>query len=585
MMDAMTSFTPQFPEPTPPPDPEQIIPALAEFFEPGNTKVFSSATSRQAIVNKVVEKYNYSKDNLDATRTIWKDIRGAYLGEKTYTVPSGVHSPESIVSPPFMLTQIDKMVQMYTLRLVAPYNNFLTVKDEKTRTRVHKLENFLFNMFVSKSMAISCVKAVSSAAMFGVGITKVIPDYSNQEPSCQVEAVNIFDFYIDPFASSIDDATFIIHRTWIDYDTLMARMKDAGFNKAQCNEMIEWKNARKEKDAHNNPIPVSSLRASSQNRADMTEEEPSDDEKYDRFLIYEYYDGQNIITVGEKQFLLRMVKNSIGYPFQLWFLRIPTAGEFFVKSHGDLLRPIQEEINIKRNQRIENINKIVNAPLMYTPGFITDPKKLIIRSGQKIAVNNLEECKFLEVKNDTDMLLNEIEYLKGEGSDVTSVNAVVQGKAAKTERMTTAETNSLYSQSNMGFDYGSSIMAITGLIPMFQCILRICAFINKGVPAQAPDHPNGVGETTPIFPMELIGTYQISVSVNPNKEQQDREEGMGTYQLFNQDPYIDQVGLRKWVIPRIAPDFPLDLLLDQPNITQPMQQSVSPQASDKNFAK
>lgn len=553
-----------------------------------------SDEDKKAIVLNVVDKFRYAETCMSDLRNTWENIRDAYQAERTISVPTGVKKPESKIKTRLLGNLINRMVAMLTVRMVKPESNFLCARQRKSKTRLYPIENYIFDMFKTNQMAPEIVDTVANTALYGVGFTKVVPNYNKQEPDCLVECVNQFDIFPEPNLTGLRNAAFIIHRLWMDHDDLISRANEGIYYPDEVVAMMEAKRVRPvdgevvsaanttmfgnagsdgEFVDDNGNIKASSLSSDTIVRTDLRNLATSATLKFNRYLIYEFYDGRYIYTVGEEGWLLRAAENPLGYPFQAWRLLPKSGDEFWVKSHGEYLLDLQNEMDVKRNQRVKNINMLNNPPLFYLKNFVDNPASLILDSGARIPVNDLEGMKIAAIDNGTDQLLNEVQYLRSEGEDVTSVSAVLQGQASKKERMTTSESQSVYSTANLPFDFGSSLLVITGLIPMINLIIKMCAMIFKGQTATASGSPNGVGNVVPIMPNDFAGDIEISVEINPSRAERDSQEGVQWYQMFSQNPFINQVVLLNWILPRLSPDYPRDLISQVPTM-QPIPQNV-----------
>ncbi len=561
--------------------------ALQRFIDEGEPAEYSEE-DKQRMVNLVSEKKVFAESAMETRYSVWEDVKKGFEMSKPFTVPAGVHEPESRVHTPMMVKRVNKLVQMLTIRMVQPYQNFISVKERVSQIRNYKMANFLFRMFVKNKMAIEIVKAVKSAVLFSVGFTKVLPNYSAMEPDCLVECVNNFDLFIDPDARTIDDASFIIHRVFLPHDQLIER-KGSVYDAEAVDAMLEWSRKRYEEDS-----PVSSLGGTeqySQSTRRTGQREPKSDEipgtlytddewsgtgydrdprmdqKYDRYTLYEYFDGKNIITIGEDKFFLRARKNVIGYPFQAWFFDPAILDDFWGRGHGELLLPLQEEADIKRNQGIDGINRQINTPMFYNRGTFdeTDIDKIVIDSGAKIEVKDVQGILLAPTVDATSRILEELQYLDAEADDITAVGPASFGQAAKKERMTTQESSAIYSNVSIPFEFGSSIMVATGLIPMLNKILEICGQLFKRKPAFASMSKNQIGAVVPITAQEFLVDWDITVSIDPTMEERNKGEAKEMFQMLMTDPLINPVALRWQLLPVIYPEFPWEnLIMNEP---------------------
>jgi len=564
------------------------VQAAAQIVEPWSTITTLSDDEKKDIVDRVVEKFRYAESNMADVVSKWMAVQDAYRSEREFTVGRGQKKPESRIKTGLMRRLINRMVAMLCVRIVQPYSNFISARIRKSKVRAYKIENFLFDLYKKHKIPMEIVKVVTRTALYGVGFTKTVPNPESLAPDCTVYTVNQFDIKIDPYATSMDDCDFVVERLWVDHDTVLARIESGAWDEKFGMEMIKARAVREVTDKDGNPrtgtlmaknlvrmttkdydsgeilrdggIKARTLESGNIDRSDARGVSDSSVSKFDRYMVYEYHDRGNIYWVGEEKYFLRAVDNPIGFPYQDWRLLPSTGEEFWVKSHGEYFLELQHEMDVKRNQRIENINKLLNPTMLIGKGFISDPSKLILDSGVKVLVNNMDDYKFVEYDNVTDTTLAELQYMQSEGEDEANIGQVAQGKAAKGERMTTAESNNVYSLANLPFDFGSSLLVITGMAPMFNTILQLCGVTWRGEFPMASTNPNQTEGVDIIQPAEFVEDYDITISINPNKEEIDKQDAIETYQLFSQNPFIDQVVLLQWILPRMHPDYPPNLI-------------------------
>jgi hypothetical protein len=132
-------------------------------------------------------------------KSTWTDIIDAYNGEKAFTTPTGVKKPKDFIHSPLILSSIDELVAQNSAMLLSTTKNFIEVRDPSTKQRMYHIENFLFDTYVREKYGFEMAKAIGSAALFGVGIVKILPDY--ESGTVRINNVNNFDFYIDPYAT------------------------------------------------------------------------------------------------------------------------------------------------------------------------------------------------------------------------------------------------------------------------------------------------------------------------------------------------------------------------------------------------
>lgn len=536
---------------------------LKQLNMPSMTDKFSTE-EKENIASRIVDAFHYASGNMETMKSTWTDIIDAYNGEKAFTTPTGVKKPKDFIHSPLILSSIDELVAQNSAMLLSTTKNFIEVRDPSTKQRMYHIENFLFDTYVREKYGFEMAKAIGSAALLGVGIVKILPDY--ESGTVRINNVNNFDFYIDPYATCIEDAEFIIHKIWLSRSYIQSQADAGVFDSGVVDDLFKDLPLISKVDTGKVSEKIPTLYQQEQTRSDLRSPEDDDLDKFGRYEVVEYYCNEYIITVAEEKYILSIQVNYIGYPFQAFYLRIPKSGEFWVKSHGELLLNLQNEVDVKRNQRIDNINKIINAPVVIQQSSMPDVSKFIISENNRIVVTDINGHKFVEIPDVTQQVFQEEAAIKNEASEITSVTNVVRGQPAKQARMSTTEANQLFSQSMSKFDFMSDILASTGIVATLKMVVHLFALLGKEL--QAPIEPNGVGAPVPIMPADLAKDFDISVLINPNKQEQDRQTAMVAYQLFSQNPYIDQQKLLTYIIPLMLPDYPKDLIKQMPDMMQ-----------------
>ena len=547
--------------------------------------IMKSEEKKVQLINDIVERFNYANRYMTDLYDIWDNIDEAFDCERDYTVPKGVEKPKSHIRSALMLKHIENFVALNTLRVLDPYKNYIIMEEMPDKNRAYKEENYLFDMTVERSYGPKMVDCVTNAAKYGVGISKSIPRYDSEMPASDMESVVLRDFFKDPDSATIDDSNFLFHRMWLTHEEIEERLTKNEYVKSEVEAMFEW--AAQRRDEQEKEHGVDSLDAQAVERPGPRKstgdagvikqmgllplsESDSGNKRFDRYLIYEYYDRGRVITVGEEKFYLKGIPNKdIGYPFVAWYCRLPRTGEFWVKSIAELLLPLQHESDIKRNQRVDNINKMLNMPLLYTKMAmgITNIEKIAIDANSKIMVNDIEGLKFLEYKDGTGSTTDELALLERDAQDITSVRPAALGDVAKKERMGTQETNAVYGNAMMKFDYCSNLLVLTGVIPLLKLTMKILSL--QGKIARASANPTGRGPAMDIMPNDFKKKYLITVSINPNKVEADSQKAKGFYDRFSMHPFIEQEALLQYVIPLMDPNAPIERLIKPESMMQP----------------
>jgi hypothetical protein len=186
-----------------------------------------------------------------------------------------------------------------------------------------------------------------------------------------VEWVDPFDFVWDPFAANVQECEWVIHRTWrsTDYVTRLVEQK-------------VWKGVEVE-DVRHGSGGSSNYTEVRQNR--MRADGYPDFRAPDVHEVWEYHDGDRIVTVLDRQWVVQDAPNPAWHgeiPFQVYR---PTPRDGRLDGIGEIepIVDLQYEINTLRSQRRDNATIVLQRAYAYQDGMI-DPADFKIGPGRAI---------------------------------------------------------------------------------------------------------------------------------------------------------------------------------------------------------
>lgn len=185
---------------------------------------------------------------------------------------------------------------------------------------------------------------VRQGLIYGTSFMKIGWDDEEKIPS--VENVDILDLFIDPEASCISDARFVIFRTMKDIETIKNNPN--------------YKNLDQLEDAASKSNDGS--KASRYSVQSMSEPQSSDVAK--KVEIMEYWSKDKLVVVAGKKIVLREDKNPHKdgrIPF-ISFKDYPVAFELYGIGEVETIRDLQREANILRNQMLD-AGEFINNPM------------------------------------------------------------------------------------------------------------------------------------------------------------------------------------------------------------------------------
>ncbi len=380
-----------------------------------------------------------------------------------------------------------------------------------------------------------------------------------------VEDVDIFDFFWDPFASSLrrPDCRWVIHRTWR--------------NTAYCRKMLEVAEGG---TGWNNPhaFPVDELdrlgaggrydefhraRLSAAGHDDLSTRNDSLHE------VWEYHDGTEVITILDREIVVQKGPNPAWHGDLMFHaFRPTTSGVKELTGIGEVepIEHLQIEMNTLRSQRRDNATITLQRAYAYAEGFV-DPDNLKVGPGVAIPVNgdprellfplpvqDIPASGYQEEAN----LIADIERVTGlrdqgsTGSDTATGAQIVQQASSvrirnKARRLhaeiVTPQTDQwiLLNQQH--------VVDRTLTMPESEA--------EPGVRSQKWKHVK-------LGPAELAGDmYALPVdegSTMPDNVAQMRQDGMQIWNMFGNNPNFDQRELGKRVLRLMGAREPDNLL-------------------------
>lgn len=260
-----------------------------------------------------------------------------------------------------------------------------------------------------------------TGAMRVVAVKETVKDQPTFDP------IDASDFFWDPSASRLEEASYCIARWWVTLESIKA---DPNF-----------KNVDMLKDAPRGGAGRSPMKNAAIIR-----------DKDNLIELLEYWDREHLIVVANGRVLLR------DDPMPLWHGRLPfvicTPVPDIYSMEGmsevELIRDIQSAIWCFLNQRIDNTRLISNAIIMIRDT-IDDPDKLVFEPGAIWPVSDPQEVQLWTPNQNIGQASLEAETeLK---SDLLNLTAAVQylgGAAPETMQNNTATGISIMSNAAQG---------------------------------------------------------------------------------------------------------------------------------------
>jgi hypothetical protein len=234
-----------------------------------------------------------------------------------------------------------------------------------------------------------------------------------------VECIDPFNFFWDPDADSIETSNYAIHRSWRNTKYCMDMISSGRWNLLPLTEEDVGRGSGSAKRTETWSARLRALGLSS-----MEQPRPDDHE------VWEFHDGDQVITVLDRQWPVQMAKNPLWHgelPFQVYRPnRVPhrMVGRGEVEPNEDL----QDEINTFRTQRLDNNTLSLMQSFAYSEGLV-DPADVQFGPGMLIpVVGSPQEFLFpIPTGNISNAGFQEMAEMKGDFDRSSGISDVVTG--------------------------------------------------------------------------------------------------------------------------------------------------------------
>lgn len=384
-------------------------------------------------------------------------------------------------------------------------------------------------------------------AIYGSSFAKIIPKFNDDELSSfnyiDIEPIDLFHVFPDYRAKSIRRMKYIIQLSYIDYDDL-EMMARSGFYQNVEELLGKLEN-------------ISSVDEYKKNR--LTSVGILDEYAFDSVRrvveILEYWDRDYIYTVGARRELLKKEKNPFGGLLPFIMARyVPVQQELYGIGIPEIAESLQEELNDVRNQRMDNVNIIINRMFVANKYADIDFDSLISYPGNVILSNDINAIRDLTTPDVTQSAYREEEIIKRDIDSATGEYPYSAGEPPQ-RRETATGIVKLQQASNIRFDTVVKMLEFTVLRNIAKMFLWLdYHFLEpvefaKIVGEEEFQKRNGqafydqdINEVLKLYNFQPMGSSTTAV-----KEVR-LQQMMQCYQLFNGDQFINQLELRKMLL-------------------------------------
>lgn len=216
------------------------------------------------------------------------------------------------------------------------------------------------------------------------------------------EHIDIFDFFIDPLAETLDNARYIIHRKYVTLSELEESNKGRGVEVYKNLDQLKGKEGSYDDSTYKI------------NRLDVigTNNSYAQTSKDGKIEILEYWENDKVCTIANKSVVIRLQPNPFWHGKKPFVVMVDHAQPHSFWGVGEI-EPVEREqhaINDLINQRLDNVSLILNGMNIVSRIANIDEDELVSQPGGIIHTNDINGIRPLIIPNITS--LQESEQLR-----------------------------------------------------------------------------------------------------------------------------------------------------------------------------
>lgn len=560
------------------------------------------AKSNIDLATSIIERFSMSQQWREAQKTKWDRYYNLYRGvldEKDYPWQSNIFVP-------YPFSTVETLVPRLTSQ--KPQIDVMPVEPEDSE-KAKVMNDLIDFQWVNMNAHIWMPEAVRSMLIYGTVILKCywkkevekkqvfenVLDGENVDPDLQaelgqvkvenevvtydapcVDVVDLYDFFIDPRATTIENAEYVIHRTYRSLDYLKDKQKQGIYKNIN---LVENTTNRTVADDEKE------VRRSAAGYNDPSYYTPDDNQ----IEIIEYWEDGRVISVANRSVIIRDEENPYEHgkkPFTSCVM-IKVPHEFYGIGILEPVETLIYELNDRRNQRMDNVTLTLNKQWIVLNGANVDEDELISTPGGVIHSDRPDGVTLVQQSDVTSSSYQEETLIKADIQQTTGVSDFTQGVGSDALANDTATGISLIQEAgNARF----KAIALNIEEMMLRKIGEMMVAMNLQYMTQETVM-RIVGQDGATFvnvsPEEIRGNFDVMIkagSTLPVNDAVEKKQTMELFQLFRDDPSVNQVELKKMVAKKVMPSANIEKLFtpEQPAM-MPGMEGLPPEAGQPSL--
>lgn len=348
------------------------------------------------------------------------------------------------------------------------------------------------------------------------------------------EAVDIFDFFVSPEATSLEDASYVIHRVFRTKDHIEKMAKQGHYRLPPPDEWEQFTNSQQNYPA--------TMRLGEIDLGPGTTPQSASGTKLIE-LREIWCDDYIITTAGDTQ-LIRAERNPFAHG-EKPFVRIVdhlVPHEFWGIGELEPLEGIQDTMNALWNTRIDNVKLVLNRMFAVSVDYLVDMKDLQVRPGGVVRLREGipidQAVQGLDLGEVTASSYTEAAEMERLSEKVSGVSAYQMGTDSPALNRTATGVALISEQGNTRFAHKVRISELTGLRRLAK---HFGIILQQYMPAQMMVRILGPGgqylfQTIDAQSIEGAFDYNIEAESASQTESIRREQTLSLFQMLSAFP-------------------------------------------------
>ena len=350
-----------------------------------------------------------------------------------------------------------------------------------------------------------------------------------------IESINIYDFFVDPEATTIKNAKYCIHRTYKDKDYLLAQQYAGIYSNVDDLKPSVDSKIEANADQASNAVKISGFGTVDRDRL---------------IEIWECWTDDRLVVIAEKNIIIRNQANPFNHQQKPFVLLKDTAmpNEFYGIGTIEPVIDLIKERNTLRNMRLDNVKAIVNKRTLVNKNADIDMDKLEEQNvpGGLIPTDDMNALKPIEETDIHSSIYSEDNGVARDIQEATAMSETTIGMTPRRGESATAIAK-LAEASGSRFALKTEMLA-NGIIDLVKMIISLNRQFLKTEMQVITKYENGKPVYEKVIGTSLSGDYRYRINVGMAQMKNDikRQQWLSLIGIWiMQQPNIDLVEIQK----------------------------------------